>query len=234
MVCENCQIHTKETYASGRFCSQKCSRSFSTKHKRKEINCKVSKTFEKKGITLDEIIKICENCKKEFSVKNKKKNQKTCSRSCSRKLTWTSEDRRKKASIKTCERNSQSKFSNTFGNTRCSFSFNGKDIRCDSKLEKRGLTGICKKFEVLNIERCTFFLEYLFEERIRRFNPDFLIETKDGKILMECKTRISKNKTNKKFRPLYFLTCEEKKKSMNEFCQRNNFTPIWYDGNKIK
>ena len=42
MICENCgNDHTGE-FGSGRFCSLKCSRSFSTKSKRKEINEKVS------------------------------------------------------------------------------------------------------------------------------------------------------------------------------------------------
>jgi hypothetical protein len=43
--CENCEEDHSGKYASGRFCSQKCSRSFSTKSKRKEINEKVSKTL---------------------------------------------------------------------------------------------------------------------------------------------------------------------------------------------
>lgn len=42
MICENCgNDHTGE-FGSRRFCSLKCSRSFSTKSKRKEINEKVS------------------------------------------------------------------------------------------------------------------------------------------------------------------------------------------------
>jgi len=43
--CENCGKDHLGDFASGRFCSQKCSRSFSTKSKRKEINEKVSKTL---------------------------------------------------------------------------------------------------------------------------------------------------------------------------------------------
>ena len=42
MFCENCGISHLGEYASGRFCSPTCSRSFSTKSKRKEINEKVS------------------------------------------------------------------------------------------------------------------------------------------------------------------------------------------------
>lgn len=70
-VCELCQIEKEEKFASGRFCSLKCSRSFSTQAKRKEINAKVSKTacdkiergerfgFCKKHIPVNVACKIC-------------------------------------------------------------------------------------------------------------------------------------------------------------------------------
>lgn len=48
MKCENCLIEHDGSYASGRFCNKKCSRSFSTKIKRKDINEKVSKTLKSK------------------------------------------------------------------------------------------------------------------------------------------------------------------------------------------
>lgn len=46
-ICENCQGEHAGSYGSGRFCSSKCARGFSTKEKRKEINEKVSKTLTK-------------------------------------------------------------------------------------------------------------------------------------------------------------------------------------------
>lgn len=42
-VCENCQSLITTTFGSGRFCCMRCSRAFSTKHSRSEINQKVSK-----------------------------------------------------------------------------------------------------------------------------------------------------------------------------------------------
>jgi len=42
-ICENCKNEHDGSYGSGRFCSSKCARSFSTKTKRNEINEKVSK-----------------------------------------------------------------------------------------------------------------------------------------------------------------------------------------------
>lgn len=41
--CENCNKEHNGLYGSGRFCSSKCARSFSTKEKRKDINLRVSK-----------------------------------------------------------------------------------------------------------------------------------------------------------------------------------------------
>lgn len=46
-ICENCKQDHDGTYGSGRFCSSKCARGFSTKAKRQEINKKVSKTLTK-------------------------------------------------------------------------------------------------------------------------------------------------------------------------------------------
>jgi len=45
-ICENCNIEHGGHYGSGRFCSSKCARSFSTKDKRIEINKKVSEKMK--------------------------------------------------------------------------------------------------------------------------------------------------------------------------------------------
>lgn len=46
MICENCgSVHLGE-YGSGRFCSSKCARGFSTKKSRAEINLKVSESLK--------------------------------------------------------------------------------------------------------------------------------------------------------------------------------------------
>jgi hypothetical protein len=41
-LCERCSQPHSGVYGSGRFCSSKCARGFSTKAKRKEINATVS------------------------------------------------------------------------------------------------------------------------------------------------------------------------------------------------
>lgn len=77
MLCENCQKEHNEFYGSGRFCSSKCARGFSTKSKRQEINQKVSKKIKQKFI----LEKGCLFCNRIFVVK--RKGQKFCSNECS-------------------------------------------------------------------------------------------------------------------------------------------------------
>ena len=72
MKCENCGIDHDGEYGSGRFCSAKCARGFSTKSKRKEINEKVAKTLvgRKKQPTPEERkVHKCKHCGKGY-VKN--------------------------------------------------------------------------------------------------------------------------------------------------------------------
>lgn len=45
ITCDRCNITLTTKYGSGRFCSAKCARGFSTQAKRKEINNKVSNTL---------------------------------------------------------------------------------------------------------------------------------------------------------------------------------------------
>jgi rubredoxin len=51
IICENCEKDHDGSYGSGRFCSSKCARGFSTKAKRKEINDKVSLKLGSDGLT---------------------------------------------------------------------------------------------------------------------------------------------------------------------------------------
>lgn len=88
MICENCNKEHDGSYGSGRFCSCKCARAFSSKIKRKEINEKVSKTLKgrklnfcnrwKNHIKSNKIRFIeghCEYCNKIINIAYKKKNR---------------------------------------------------------------------------------------------------------------------------------------------------------------
>lgn len=90
MKCKNCETSEAikySKYTSGEFCSKKCSSSFSTKNKRSEINEAVS--FK---LTKNRIEKVCEYCKEIFLIKNTKRNQICCSKSCSAKKRWLDEE----------------------------------------------------------------------------------------------------------------------------------------------
>jgi hypothetical protein len=57
--CENCSCAHNGNYGSGRFCSMKCARGFSTKSKRSLINEKVSKALKEKYPKKIKFCKIC-------------------------------------------------------------------------------------------------------------------------------------------------------------------------------
>ena len=90
-ACENCNTPHDGSYGSGRFCSSKCARGFSTKAKRVEINEKV----RCKLLRNDYSDRICKTCNLLYTPKSKK--QKYCSHLCSPKrttlgMTWTVKD----------------------------------------------------------------------------------------------------------------------------------------------
>jgi len=72
MKCENCEIEHNGEYGSGRFCSIKCAKSFSTKGGREKINKKVSKKMTGKKLSEETKNKISKNNGKYWL--NKKRN----------------------------------------------------------------------------------------------------------------------------------------------------------------
>ena len=86
MLCNNCNKEIINVFGSGKFCTMKCSRSFSTKKKRKDINKSVSEKLKNSGN--GNIIKICKYCEGNFIISWSKREQICCSRKCSEKLKW--------------------------------------------------------------------------------------------------------------------------------------------------
>lgn len=82
--CENCENVHSGTYGSGRFCTKECSRSFSTKRNREEINTKIS--IKLLGKRKSNVIKICSSCQCEFEVEYSKRSRLCCSKKCVGKL----------------------------------------------------------------------------------------------------------------------------------------------------
>jgi len=82
MKCEYCNKDHDGSYCSGRFCSQHCSKGFSTKAKRKEINKKISLSLGGDGKLRST---TCHGCGKDIS---KLDNRKYCSSECFHLDKW--------------------------------------------------------------------------------------------------------------------------------------------------
>ena len=72
--CENCNCEHNGTYGSGRFCSSKCARGYSTKEKRNEINVRVSEKLKgrynkKRFLTEDELKQLKNKLRKTWDEK---------------------------------------------------------------------------------------------------------------------------------------------------------------------
>lgn len=78
MKCENCGIDHNGSYGSGRFCSSKCARGFSTKANRDEISRKVSIALGGTGELKKGHNSHCLQCSKKLSHSQKK----FCSKEC--------------------------------------------------------------------------------------------------------------------------------------------------------
>ena len=204
--CENCNCDHKGEYGSGRFCSSKCARGFSTSKKRKEINAKVSKKLKYPDVT-----KQCPICGISFTRNWKGRTQKTCSLSCGSKLTNSSPEVREKhskARIKAIEEG------------KIPFGYTGyyKTIRYDSGLELAFL----KKFDIENdITKIKRFKGYLSDESGKKYQPDFII---DNKTIVEVKYEKDKVKYSMQDKWKSYIKDQEWKKSLLE---KSEYDYIW-------
>jgi len=200
MNCEYCEKLHGGTYGSGRFCSKMCSRGFSTKSKRKEINEKIKRNFAIKFPNRF-ISAHCKNCNKQFETK--KKTQNFCSRKCS--STHTNADPHVKEKLRIARISEIEK-----GNIGYGIKAEYDGIRCDSALEYAFLKWYKTSHPEAKIER---FKGYLEGEDIK-YQPDFII---DNKIIVEVKytTPYIGEKLSEKWKT-YLSTQEAKKKLLFE------------------
>lgn len=91
MQCEKCDLEHHGEYGSGRFCSAKCARSFSTTEKRQEINQQVSERLKK---ILDIVGITCKMCPKQFRPSHRR--EVCCSKDCKEKNRKTAHAARTK------------------------------------------------------------------------------------------------------------------------------------------
>ena len=234
MKCENCNEIIKEKYGSGRFCSCKCARSFSTKKKRLEINQKVSQKIKGRKWKRSEIIarrkheyekRNCRKCNKKIE-KLKKSNCWYC-KNCMQ-FSRQDLDYRKNLSLKRIEAIKLGKVN--FNSIKCKYIFKGKIIRCDSKVEYTCLDYFKKNYNVLDIKRCDFSIEYEYRNKIHRFLPDFIIKTNNQKYIVECKSFVSIKNLNEKWH-FYNETSIIKKDALEKYCLNNNYKSFWYTKN---
>ena len=221
MICENCNSSHDGSYGAGRFCSPKCARSFATSKKRNDINKKISKIISSKKRF---ITKKCLWCNESFSLEWKRRNQKTCSRSCGSKLTNSRPEVRDKLSKSRIENLKENKNKPH----KLIFNFNGKEIKCDSKIEYACLDYFVKNFNPKDMKRCMEHVSYLdtTTNKKRRYLPDFIIITNDKEYIVECKGYAGKS-LNGKWRKYNELS-DIKKEVLKEYARNTNRESFWF------
>ena len=235
--CENCQQEHQGSYGSGRFCSSTCARGFSTKSKRIQINLKVSQkvsgidshTGQKARIAT----KICPICEKEFTTKWNKRYKIYCTTNCQQKYNRT-EEYKKQMSEMMINRIIEGKHTNFGKSIKCDFIFNENVIKCDSKLEYSALLFFSQNYNVINIERCSFYIPYIdYKGNLRNFIPDFIIKTDTDIYVVECKHNKTGTTLNEKWNN-YIENSKIKKRVLEEYCYEHNFKNFWYTNTTSK
>ncbi len=191
--CENCGTEHDGTYGSGRFCSTKCSRGFSTKNKRLEINEKISKS-----LTKEPLIKVCEKCKKDFKAK---RSSRFCSRSCKSK-SLSAESRNKiseKMKIINAGENNPM-FGKSPKNTKrilvYSDKHNGaKNFYVRSSYEELYVKELNESETVVSFiyEPVMFKCNYVSDNKKRTYQPDFFVTEQTKTYVTEVKAKWQKD-----------------------------------------
>ena len=114
-----------------------------------------------------------------------------------------------------------------FNSIKCFFNFKENLIKCDSKIEYSCLDYFVKSFNIINIERCDFYIEYLMNNKIHRFLPDFKITMPGNTYIVEVKSPFVFNRLNKKWR-FYNETQKYKKEVLIDYCKKNNYKYFWF------
>ena len=152
--------------------------------------------------------------------------QKLCSRECGSQY-WP-DSRRKSQSLAMVKRILNG-HAPSLKSIRCEYLYKDKLIKCDSKVEYSCLDYFENEFNVMDIDRCNFSLPFEFENRERRYIPDFKIKTTNGEIyIVECKTIISNNDLQRKWK-YYYDTIDIKRETLINYCDKNGYTPFFYN-----
>jgi len=231
MICEYCEREHNGSYGSGRFCSSKCAKTYSTSIKRPEINKKVSKTIKEKLSKGEKIgfaqrndkniiINNCPICDKQYTTRKYSRGlyRKTCSKKCSDKLRIKSYKENKGKKVGGYRKGSGRGKSGWY-----------KGYWCDSSYELA--------FVIYNIdhnikfERNNNFFLYQWEGKTHKYYPDFNVSG----TLYEIKgyeTKKDEGKYSSVNEPLVILTKNKLKKIL--FYVKKNYGDDFiklYEGN---
>lgn len=231
MVCENCHSSNDGKYGSGRFCSSKCARGFSTKLKRSEINEKVSSSL--RSIHGTQFLE-CSFCRSSFpwnhfvdvAAQLGVSETKFCSKSCkklAKDLQNQSLESRQKMSDSAVRRLERGDV--WFGKQNFVDAFE-KTIRCDSLLERSFVLLMSRDMNVKDVKRSDIWISYADGGITRRYNPDFVVEFIDGShALAEIKSeRMGKRDVWDDYRK----KSETKRKLLEDYARNHGMKSIWY------
>lgn len=170
MHCYHCNNSHDGSFGSGKYCSKSCANS---RIHSQETKTKISKSLQK--CSNEQSYKlICSICEIEFFNKNKRRL--TCSSVCQRQLI--------SKNSKTTRTLNNTKLGGARINSGKSISGWYKGIYCNSTYELAFL--IYHIENNISIQRCDFYLEYEFQNKIHKYYPDFIVDNK----IYEIKGRI--------------------------------------------
>lgn len=171
-ICEFCNCEHTGIYGSGRFCSQKCARAFSTRGKRELINKKVSRTLKgtRKSVTRPIKERFCAVCGTMLPI-GTPSNRRTCSGECSKTL-------KSKVAKEVYNQNKDKLLNNGFCGGYRKGSARGKSgyykgIWCDSTYELVYL--IYNIDNGADIKRNTLKFSYNYNGKTHKYLPDFIV-----------------------------------------------------------
>lgn len=228
--CESCGSIPETVYATGRFCSSKCARSFSTSQNRNVISQKTSATLKERFIRnprerishthLRTHMCICISCNIQFEVPWESRGRRCCSKQC----------KQQRLSRSMTQRNIAGNFYQSFGR-RVRYTKHGYDIHCDSLIEWCALEHLFQEHgdSITSVTRSTHQIPYEISGRIRTYNPDFDVHLRDGTcFIVECKSEQS-GKT-----PIwerYHREARLKRGLLENWCSERGATSVWFTQN---
>lgn len=226
MICELCGSIHAGVYGSGRFCTSKCARSFSSRLDRANTNLKIQAKAKQQGAARKKptALLTCRYCNNQFTVTFNRRTQIHCSKSCA--SHDVSPETRNVQSVKRIAALLEGRVRSSA--IRCVYTReNGSVINCDSKLEFTCLNWFETNHTVLDIQRCTAVLQYLLQGNKHRYVPDFIITTIYGTYIVECKST---------FFPAWMSTCADrymlsaplKKEALERYAEQSFLIPFWF------